>query len=69
MNSLKTMEDRILDAIQKRIKDIADEECVAAMDRIKSRITADCVDLAPMIIKGVSWPMGEGEVTIKFKTR
>jgi len=63
------MEQSLQAAIETRINQIADEEIQKTMERIRSRIVADCVGLAPLILKNTGFGFGDGDITIHFKSR
>lgn len=59
----------LVEAIQQRINEIVEEECVEASKRVKSRIVADCAGLAPTILRNVDWMNNSSEVVIKISSK
>lgn len=69
MTSLSTsaFEKLLIDAITKRIEQIADEEIKIATERVRRRIISETASCGPEILRRLNWDFGSGEVVIKFK--
>lgn len=64
--AMKTFEQSLQEAIESHIQEVAEEELKLVMTRIRARLMADCVQLAPQVLKHLS-PLGSGEIQIRFK--
>lgn len=65
---MEAIEKKLLAAIRSRIDEISEEECKKAYERIKARIATDCLGLAPLIIKNMSFD-GVGTVKLVFEPK
>lgn len=64
---MRSLEEALQKAIEARCKEIVEEEVAASSDRIRARLTADAIQMAPQVMKHLS-PFG-GEIIISLKPR
>lgn len=65
MNHPPSLESALKQAIDIYLKDLVEEETQAATVRIKSKLSAKMAELAPQILKRISY--GPGEITIQIR--